>query len=85
MALDREADADKSLGRAYDEGRASGQPHGREVAAMAAMLRAHHFVEPIEERRRLLETARSLGRLSGRPRGREIVAAVEARLRELTE
>lgn len=85
MAMDREAEAARSLARAYDEGRASGQPLGREMAAMAAMLRAHHFVEPIEERRRLLEAARSLGRLSGRPRGREIAAAVEARLKELAE
>jgi tetratricopeptide (TPR) repeat protein len=85
MALDRPEEADASLVRAFDEGRASGQPQGREAAAMAAMLRARHFVDGVEECRRLLEAARNLGRLSGRPRGREIAATVEARLRELAE
>jgi tetratricopeptide (TPR) repeat protein len=82
LALERPEEAGAELLRAFEDGRASGQGRGREVAAIAALLLGDLAAESREARRRWYAAAAQLGRLSGRERGREVMVAVEARRRE---
>lgn len=85
LEVDRRPEAQVELERAYEQGRDSGCAQGREVAALAAMLRGDLTEDAPKQRRELYENAVRLARLSGRPRSAEIAEALGARLREFAE
>ena len=83
LRLDREREAEKLLNNAFEAGRGSGSARGREVAAIAAMLRGDLETDDPERRRNLYETASRLGQLSGREGGKAVCDAARSRLRHM--
>jgi len=83
--LDRKRDAVDDLRSAFDLGRNGGTTHGREVAALAALVLGDAMRRQTDERRRHWETAARLGLLSGSERGRQVANAARLRMRGTEE